>query len=218
MASKKKDEANTDTDAPDDSDAENKDVKKKKNKDKKKGGLKKIIIFTVIILILGGGGYFGYRHFTVQDGYSSTELIHIKLPEQIIKFIFTNLPDVYPGIIKLNQELILIDNEIARIDTIEKEYPEQKKITESEKKIWDKTRINLQKYLAKVEKELEAVYVTYQVNIEKGTELINSKKQSLKENNDAAIASAHELTKTLKDTSQENVGSVKKLLNKIMGK
>ena len=40
-------------------------------------------------------------------------------------------------------QLILMDKEIARIDVISKKYPEQGKIAEKEKAIWEKTKINL---------------------------------------------------------------------------
>ena len=176
--------------------------------------LKKIIIL-VVLLLLGGGGYFGYFYFFPGDGYSELELVHVTLPQKILRFTYNKLPNVYLGLIDLNRQLVLIDGEINRINNIEKIYPEQKKIAEKGKKVWNKFQQKLQKYLPKLEEKLEAIYVTYQVNKDKGSELIESQKQTLKENNDTAIAPAKESTDKLSTILKNNTSAIESKINQI---
>ncbi len=188
--------ADTDTLAP---------AKKKLTKKIKSLFSKKIIFFLILILIaLGAASLVVYKlHFapkspeTLKASYHKLELKHINLPEEMVRFCFDNFPDLYAAIITCNNEIILIDKEIARIDEIAKKYPEQGKIAEKEKAVWEKTKINLQKGFLKIEKPVKEIYVLFNVNKEQAMIQINEKNKELTELAGAALAPAGELTKKL---------------------
>lgn len=197
MAKEKKDNpAVTDAPTPD----EKKLTKKIKNLFSKK----LIFIFILILFAFGAAAGVVYKlHFAPKDpetlkaSYHKLELKNINLPEEMVKFCFENFPDLYAAILTCNNEIILMDKEIARIDEIAKKYPEQGKIAEKEKAVWEKTKINLQKGFLKIEKPVKEIYVLFNVNKEQAMIQINEKNKELTELAGAAIAPAQELTKKL---------------------
>ncbi|MFA5902679.1 MAG: hypothetical protein WC836_02005 [Desulfobacula sp.] len=180
-------------------------VEEKPEKKKKKWLSKKLIIMIVLFLIaLGAAAIAVYiLHFapkspeTLKASYHKMELKHINLPEEMVRFCFENFPDLYAAIIACNTEIILIDKEIARIDEIAKKYPDQGKIAEKEKAVWEKAKINLQKGFLKIEKPVKEIYVLFNVNKEQAMIQINEKNKELTELAGAALAPARELTQKL---------------------
>ena len=141
------------------------------------GGLipKKLIFIAVLVLIALGASFFLiYKlYFAPKDPeslkavYQKTELKHVNLPEEMIRFCFDHFPDLYAALLTCNSQIILMDKEIARIDGIAKQYPEQGKIAEKEKAVWEKAKINLQKGFLKIEKPVKEIYVLFRFNAEK---------------------------------------------------
>ncbi len=191
-----------------------KKAKKTDAKDTKKGfgskikGLfsKKLIIVLFLLLIaIGGSGFVVYKfYFAPQDPeaqiikYKKTELKHIKLPEEMVKFSFDHFPDLYTAILRYNNEIELIISEIDRIDAVGTKYPDQKKIAENEKKIWVKAKATLEKSFIKIEKPVKETFVLYQVNKELGLAQVEAKNDELVTNSQEAIKAVQELTQKLK--------------------
>lgn len=165
---------------------------------------KNIFIFILILIAMGAASLGVYKLWfapkdpeTLKASYHKLELKHINLPEEMVRFCFYNFPDLYAAIITCNNEIILIDKEIARIDEIAKKYPEQGKIAEKEKAVWEKTKINLQKGFLKIEKPVKEIFVLFNVNKEQAMIQINEKNKELTELAGATLAPAQELTKKL---------------------
>jgi hypothetical protein len=103
---------------------------------------KKKLFFIVFLLlaVTGASSFLVYKMYFVPPKasivkYIKLDLPHIKLHEEMVKFVFDTFPDLYLSIITFNNEVISLDNEITRIEEIASKYPEQKKITEKEKKL-----------------------------------------------------------------------------------
>lgn len=144
-------------------------------KDQQGLSLVKILIVLVLLAGLGGGGFFAYtQFFKKKSGPSVGALPHVKMNPAVIGFTFRQMPVLYGKLVQLNREISLIDRELGRLDTIESDYPQQKKIIKPERTIWDKTRKNLLTTLAKIENKIETIYVATMVNEEKGKAMLES--------------------------------------------
>ncbi len=185
----------------------------RKHSRKRRLPLKKIIVILVLVLILGGTLYGGFRFLQKKEMLTVKSFDHVQMKPEVIAFTFDQLPEVYNALLKLNNEILLIDREIERLDNIEKEFPDQKKIVQSEKKIWQQAREKLQAALIKSDGDIEALYVAWQVNREKGFEKIQADQQNLASAMTDLLASAAPLTKRLKQSSPE-----KKLLDQVKEK
>ncbi len=199
----------------------------KKIKKRIKALLSKKLVFVYILTLiaLGAASLVVYKlHFAPKDpetlkaSYHKLELKHISLPEEMVKFCFDNFPDLYAAILTCNNEIILMDKEIARIDNIAKKYPEQGKIAEKEKAVWEKTKINLQKGFLKIEKPVKEIYVLFRVNQEQAMIQINEKNKELTEIAGAALAPAQELTQKLPPEEMPPEGLIKGTLYKLKKK
>lgn len=125
------------------------------------------------------------------------DLTKLQLKEDIIAFTFYKVRKIYSGLVKLDNQIVLIDKELERLKEIEAEYPKQKKIIITERKIWKKVKKNLQTSLSNLEKEVEKIYVTYSVNKNKGIELINKNTKSLVNDIGKALEASRPHTKRL---------------------
>ncbi len=183
---------------------ETKSSSKKGKKGGKSKGLftKKKIFLLIILVMLGTGGYFGYTVFMgPKDGqvrYVKKELGHVGLPQEMLKFTFTQIPDLYLAILDFDSEMMIFDNEIQRIQAVGEKYPDQQKIAEKEKKVWEKSRGSLVKEFSKIEKPIKEMYVLYQVNPEQGTAKVAEKGEELVATARNALATAQEQTQKLK--------------------
>ncbi len=165
--------------------------KKKKKKKKVNFPFKKFAIIFLIIVFLTGGALAGY-YFFFADKPGQVE--KSALPEEILIFTFNVMPLVHSGIISVSDEIVITEKEIIRINEIEKNFPDQEKITNSEKKIWDKNLLILTKFLEKHEKEIQNLYVSYRVNHETGQKLIDEQKDALVEASTEIITPSKVLT------------------------
>lgn len=181
--------------APDDQDAS-------REPSKKRFGIKKLILILLILGTLGGGGFLGYAFFFKASSpnerhYRPMPLEHVGLPSEMLRFSFDRFPDLYDALVIFNSEVRLFDGEIARIEAIAAKYPEQVKIADKQKKVWEKGKTTLVKAFAKLEKPVKETYVLYQVNPAEGQAQIESRTRELTAAAQAAIQAAQEQTKDL---------------------
>ncbi len=172
-------------------------------KKKKRIPIKKLVFIVLTLAAVGGAGYFVYSSYFTDSGpeqrkYKAVALSHVKLPEEMLAFSFTNFPDLYDALVIYNDEVNLFDEEIQRIEAIASQYPEQKKIADSQKKVWEKGKNTLIKAFTKLEKPIKETYVLYQVNKAQGQTRINEKATELTQAAQEALTKAQELTSTLK--------------------
>ena len=184
-------------------------IQKEKNTEKKKRkwfSKKLVFILFLILTAMGASSLVVYKFYfapkdpeSLKADYQKLELKNINLPEEMIRFCFDNFPDLYAAILNCNTEIGLMDKEIARIDDIAKQYPEQGKIAEKEKAVWEKAKINLQKSFLKIEKPVKEIYVLFRVNKEQAMIQINEKNKELTDLAGAALVPARELTKSIEE-------------------
>ncbi len=203
----------------------NKEKKEKSSKDlpeekkRKKLSIKKLIFIIFLVLIAVGASTSGFliynNSLTTNDPFDETakykknDLEHINLPEEIVVFTFTYFRKVYISMIDFNKEINLLDNEILRIEAIEKNYPDQKKITDKQKKTWEKAKKTLEKTFIKIEKYIKNIYVLFSVNKDKGLLQIENKKSELAQLAQDALTSANEKTLILKQKDDIPTGFIK---------
>lgn len=219
---KKKDD---DADPVDHKETQGTDTSKEKPA-KKKFSLKLIIIILLVLIAVGASGFVVYKFWfsAPKEGepvvvvYKKKELPHINLPEEMLEFSFYHFPELYTAFIDFNTEINLIEAEINRINDIAAAYPEQKKIADTQRKVWEKTRDTLKKAFLKIEKPVKETYVLFRVNSEQGLERINEKKQELTESAQSALASADEVTQKLKQIEPVPEGLIKGTIYKIKKK
>ena len=204
---------------------ENAGEESKPAKPKKKSLIKKLIILFVILGVLGGGGFFAYTKFFSGSGtgdgpvYQSVPLAHVTLPDEMLAFCFTRMPELYDALVAYDTEMTLLEAEIARIDAVAGKYPDQKKIADGEKKIWDKEVQSLKKSFEKLEKPIKETFVLFQVNQAQGQEKIDQTAEQMIKDAKDALVKTQELTAPLKDAMPKAPeGMIKGTLYKIKKK
>lgn len=170
---------------------------------KKRFSFKKILFVFLVLGAVGAAGFYVYStYFTEVDPnqriYSPVTLPHVNLPVEMLKFTFDHFPDVYDSLVIFNKEVNLFDREIQRIDTIAAQYPEQKKIADSQKKVWEKGKTTLKKEFLKLEKPIKETYVLYRVNQAQGQTRIQERSKDLSDMARAALETAQEQTAPIK--------------------
>lgn len=173
-------------------------------KKKKQFSIKKLIFILLVIGAVGGSGYFVYaRYFAAPEPgtrvYAPVPLAHVKLPPEMLAFSFDHFPELYAALAEFNLQMNLFDGEIRRIEAVGTQYPEQKKIADSQKKVWEKGKNTLLKTFAKLEKPIKETFVLYQVNQTQGLEQIQAKTRDLTTTAQDALKTAREQTAELKD-------------------
>jgi len=219
----KKEESKNDPDTPNES---GEPEKIKPEKKKRKLPSKKLIIIAFLVLIsVGASSYIVYTlYFTPKNSdsqnatYQKIELVHVNLPEEMLRFTFDYFPDLYTALIIFNSEINLFDQEIARIDAIAQKYPDQRKIADKEKKIWEKSKNTLQKSFLKIEKPVKATYVLFRVNKEQGLSQIKAQSKELTQLAQSALTPAQELTQKIKSRKVVPKGFIKGNIYKLKKK
>jgi len=156
-----------------------------------------IVFLFLLSAAAAAGGFFAYKFLYVQKG-PDNKIPNIRLKKETITFVYENLPDVYNRLLNLSDEVRMINIEIDRLDKIEKDFPKQKKIVISEKKVWLKMHKNLMEAISKLEKSIEMIHVSYSVNSEKGVQIIKDKNPELLAASSRALETSKEKTQRLK--------------------
>ncbi len=182
--------------------------------------IKKLIILTVLTIILLGAGFAVYKiYFSKSDDpnvYQAVTLKNVNLPDEMLKFAFDNINDLYFAFVTYDLRIFLIDKEIDRIQKIGDKYPEQIKITEIEKKDWIKAKDTVKKKFVKIEKQIKEIYVLFNVNQEKGEGKLNEVKNDLISQANEALEPLDQYIKKLKlDKPKEHEGLINKTMDKI---
>ncbi|CCK80654.1 hypothetical protein [Desulfobacula toluolica] len=191
---------------------------KKKNK---AGSKKKMVIILFFLVALGAASYTAYDLYLAPKDpkvYQKIELKHLDLPEEMVRFSFDYLPDLYVAMVSFNKEMDLFDQKITKINDIAQKYPEQKKIADKEKKNWEKAKNTLQKAFIKIEKPVKETYVLFCVNKEQGLAQIKEKDRELIELARNALTPAKELTKSIKPEETVPQGFIKANIYKLKKK
>ncbi|MCG8563522.1 MAG: hypothetical protein MI747_00395 [Desulfobacterales bacterium] len=204
---KKKKEKEPPASAPnEDGTAETGEDAKKKEKPKK-SLVKKLVLFVLLPAILLAGGGVGYFYFAKGDGdapiYVPIVLEHVKLPEEMLKFTFDQMPEVYDALLIFNAEVDLLEREIQRIREIGERYPQQRKIAAKERKFWEKNQRTLIKAFSKLEKPIKESYVLFLVNTDQGLAGVQEKRAELAGTADAALKIAQDQTRIIKGRKPE---------------
>lgn len=164
---------------------------------------KRIFIFLMVLGAIGASSFLVHTLYFTQKGpgnvvYQEIELPHVKLPREMLKFSFNHFPDLHAALVNFNTEISLFNREIERIEAIAQKYPEQKKITDTEKKVLVKGKNTLLKEFSKLEKPIKETYVLFQVDEAQGLAQIKEKKQELTDMAQAALKTAQAQTKKIK--------------------
>lgn len=184
---------------------------------------KRLIFPLLVIVAVGVAASVVYRiYFTkksVDRVYVKQELPNIILAEEVIRFTYDLMPEFYNSIILFNGEMILMENEIKRLTALGEQFPDQVKISEKEMKTFEKEKNKLQQTYEKLEKRVEALYVSYRVNQESGIQQIQEQKNDITQSVNDAMAPVLELTKRLTPTEEKiPAGLVKGTIYKIKKK
>lgn len=157
--------------------------------------LKLILIIVAVLLVLSAAvaGWVFYminREAPVQNS---------NLPPETMQFMRKMIPELYTGYSKLDEEMVLTAQEMTRIEKISEIYPEQKKIPDTEYRLWESNLKALVKTQSDFEKNIQIIYVSFQVNQTSGTTLIEEKKDLLKQNLEEQVVSSKQLTDRLRE-------------------
>ena len=212
-----------DTDAPDTqkSSTPTAPEKKKKTRVSKKW----MFIILASLVAVGAAAYAVFAlYLTPKDqgrpvtAYKPIPLNHVQLPEEMIQFSFEYFPDLFDLLVTYDHEMDVFDLEIARIEGIAQTYPDQKKIADKEKKVWEKARNNVQKAFLKIEKPVKEIYVLFCVNKEQGLVQIQARNKELTELARTALTPAQELTRKSNSNKKAPQGMINATIDKLKKK
>ena len=190
---------------------------------KRKFPVKWIFISLLALILVGSSGFLVYRLWFSDRPekapvYTQKELAHLTLPEEMVRFCFTYFPDLYQAMDQFNTQMILIEQEIQRIEEIGAAYPEQKKIADREKNTWEKAAQTLKKAFIKIEKPVKETYVLFRVNETQGLDRIKALNQDLTVEALEALKPARAMTSNLKPSEPVPQGMLKGTLFKLKKK
>ncbi len=169
--------------------------------------LKKIVIILSITLLILGSAFVAYKLFFSSTDepvvYKSISFKNVNLPDEMLKFTFDHINDLYFAIATYDLRISLLSKEIDRINKVEENYPDQSKIAQKEKKDWVKAKEKIEKQFNKIENKIKELYVLHQVNKEDGL-------KKIEENKEAILSKALEELKLLDPFMEKIKGEKKK--------
>lgn len=149
---------------------------------KGRGRSKKLILIIaalVVCIAVAAGAVFFLKKNTPKIKYAEREYKNLDMPEEMIRYTFDVLPELYVEIAALNDEIDKMDSEIKRLEEIENKYPKQKKIPSSEKKNIERLKKTALSAITKIGKDVETAFVMSLVEDIKGKEYAGEKKAEL---------------------------------------
>ncbi|MCK5542436.1 MAG: hypothetical protein KAI40_07060 [Desulfobacterales bacterium] len=182
--------------------------------------IKKLIIFSVIFILIMGSGFVVYKiYFSSSNDpivYKSITLKSVDLPDEMLKFSFDHVNDLYFSFITYDLRIHLLNIEIDRINKIGENYPDQNKIAEKERNDWVKAKEKVEKKFIKIEKEIRELYVLYNVNKEEGIKKVEEKDKELLLQANEALETLDPYIKIIETTKEkEPQGLINNILHKI---
>ncbi|MBU0970088.1 MAG: hypothetical protein KKC20_05540 [Proteobacteria bacterium] len=163
---------------------------------------KRVFILLMVLGAVGASSFLVYFLYFTEKApekavFEERELIHVKLPREMLKFSFDHFPDLYIFLVTFNTEVNRFDREIERIERLGQKYPEQKKITDTEIKLLEKGKNTLIKEFSKLEKPIKETYVLFRVNETQGLASVKEKETELTDIARAALTAAQEQTQKI---------------------
>ena len=175
----------------------------------------KWIVILFVILAFIAIGVVAAGSLSKKESLPRKTLSKIPLKENILSFTFRMLPKLYSGLVRVNDDIVLIDRELERLKQIETEFPRQQRIVSAERTNWQRIQKGLLTTIGRLETEIETVFVTYLVNAEKGKKLIAEQRKSLVTTLYKAIEEASPQIRRLKPVVKKS--PLDKLKKKISG-
>lgn len=154
---------------------------------------KRLLIFLLLALLAAAGA--GAAFLVFRSGAPPADLFRqLSLKPEVLAFSREKIPDLYREMLRLEQELTLIDGELKRLDEIEAAFPDQKNIVAAERSLWAKTARELQKTVSALERQLQALYVGTLVNRDNGLAAVAAQQQQLVAALQTALSASGALT------------------------
>ncbi len=166
--------------------------------EKKNSSAKKMVIIVAAVVVVIAGAMAAAAGLSRKKQTVPEALAKVQLKHEILSFAVQRIPDVYQGLVRLNDQIFLIDKELERLKEIEAEFPRQKAIINAERANWTRVQRALFAALSRIEKAVEKIYVTHLVNTNKGKTLIEKEKKPLSEAVKKALTAAEPHTKRLR--------------------
>lgn len=164
-----------------------------------------LILIIFILLVLVGGGFIVFKQKQSANYPKVVTFDHVDLNEEVVVFLYQQIPGLYNRISQLNNELTLISGELERIESLENEYPSGKQFINDERSLWMRLQKELNTSLQSVHDASESYYVAYMVNPLKGKTLISENSEDLLERIDNVLAATLAETGRLKTVSNQTV-------------
>jgi len=186
--------------------------------------LKKLLLFVALAAALAASGavvynvYFAGQNDNDKPVYVEKELDHVALPQEVLKFTFTQFPGLYTSLVRFNSEILRIDREIGRIDRLGEKYPDQERIVAKEKRRWTRARQGAFKEFTKIQDAVKDLYVLFQVNRSEGRAKIDEEIEELEADASEALEPLADLTQRLKRQEPAPSGFFKGTLFKLKKK
>lgn len=144
------------------------------------GGAAGVVILLLLALALaGGGGYWAYLNYYKKEP-PRTKLVSLKVKEEVVQFAHDRVSrSLHHNMVMLDDIVVMMDQELKRLQRIGKKFPDQNKIIASQKGELTVSRDRLAAVLKEVTARIEKIYVTWLVDRSQGTGLIQSQKGTL---------------------------------------
>jgi hypothetical protein len=180
---------------------------------------KRLALILGLPALLAAGLWVGYTWFFTEKNpekpvYRSIEPAYLTLPEEMRRFCFDWMTDLYAFLVEYEQTMALLDHEIERIDAIGQKYPDQQRIADTEKRTWERSRDTLSRSFSRIEQSVRELYVRYRVNPLQGRDQILSNAAELETTARSALVPAREQIQTLRHLpSDEPRGLIQKTVD-----
>lgn len=172
------------------------DIGADESEPRKKRSMLKPILLGVCLLLLATAAATGWVFYMMTR---EAPILKSALTPESLYFLRQHLPELYADFARLDEEILLTYNEMTRIEKIAEAFPEQKKIPDTEYRIWESSMKTLQKGQSDFEKNIQILFVSYQVNPETGQVLMEEKRDALKQNLESLVSASRPLTDKLRE-------------------
>lgn len=166
--------------------------------DKQNTSAAKWVILLVVAGLVVAAAMVATANLSRKKQTAPGSLAKVRLKPEILSFAFQTIPNIYRGLVRFNDQILLIDKELERLNDIESEFPNQKTIINAERTNWTRIQKGLFAALSRFEKEVEKIYVTHLVNPDKGKALVDKEITPLIEAVNKTLETSEPQTKRLR--------------------
>ncbi len=179
--------------------------KEKTNPPKKRW--KKILFIIFLLVVFSVSGLFAYIYY-FKDDYKPVNSEFFDIPIKTDLFFSEKSPDINISLKEADYELQKIRDEIEKIKALEKEYPEQKKITQKKFLYLKKLDASVKKEINAIITKLNDIYVQFKVNPETADKFIEQECKKIAAELKKLIDSTKEETKKFLDKKSEKPSNI----------